>query len=165
MPGPATAGFGFVPPAPSLTQSPRSLRLLYARASGLSHAGVGSSSAAHALYEAGGLCLDLRLSRDGFSNQMTLVGQIADMSAPGMPVGAIPVSLESTAGPVARDVCNQFGEFCLQFVADRQLNLRVSVGRCGAIVLPIPGARPEADRWRAEPMWSSDEHNAEEEPS
>jgi len=137
--GSAMVGAGAFQPIGSPTHSPLSPRLVYAQ--GLSDAGVSTSSATHALYEVGGLCLDLRLSCEGLPNQMVLVGQIADLSAPGMPVGALPVSLESSAGPVARDLCNEFGEFCMHYVADRQLNLRVSVGRRGAIVLPIPGTR------------------------
>jgi hypothetical protein len=164
LPGSATAGSAAVQPIENPTHPPLPLRLLYASAPGPSHPAVSASSATHALYEAGGLCLDLRLSREGLSNQMVLVGQIADLSAPGMPVGALPVSLESPAGPIARDVCNQFGEFCLHYVADRQLNLRVSVGRRGALVLPLPGSR-ETDSCRYRPLQSANEQHVEEEPS
>jgi len=124
---------------------PLSFRLVYASAPGLTPGA--SAPASHALYEAGEFCLDLRLSREGLPHRMVLVGQVADTSAPGMPVEPFPVSLESAAGQVARDVCNRFGEFCLEYAGGGHLQLRVAVGPRGVIALPLPGAPAELESW------------------
>jgi len=96
--------------------------------------------ARHALYEAGGYSVDLRLEYEQGASKVTLVGQIADQENPGAPMAALPVFLVSGKKIVARSYSNEFGEFQAQYEPRRRLRLYVHSSREAAsrIDLALP---------------------------
>jgi hypothetical protein len=80
----------------------------------------------HFLYRAGRYLVDLRLETNGDSVRTSLTGQIADRHA--APTGAnhAPaslVSLRSESRIVAETPSNEFGEFCMDYLPEKNLRL------------------------------------------
>jgi hypothetical protein len=87
----------------------------------------------HAVFEAGGLFIDLRLERE--QAQMRLVGQLTQRDDPTQFPTASPVLLLTRRDVVAHAVSNQFGEFQMEYPPARDLRL--------CIALPDPASRVE----------------------
>jgi hypothetical protein len=85
----------------------------------------------HALYEAGSYYLDLQVQQQPRSGLVTLIGQIADRDNPSAVAADVPVWVMDRKSLVASTLCNQFGEFHLEYPAARNLRLQV----------PLPAAR------------------------
>ena len=77
----------------------------------------------HALYEAGGYCLDLQLEQQLTSGLVTLIGQLADRNEPAAGTAGVPVWLMERKRLVSSALCNRFGEFQLEYPALRDLRL------------------------------------------
>lgn len=94
--------------------------------------------ARHALYEAGNLSLDLQLERDPGAGLITLIGQLADRESPETSTANMPVLLMAREKLVASTVCNQFGEFQLQYKSAPHLRLSVPLPSAEArLELPL----------------------------
>ena len=87
----------------------------------------------HAVFEAGGLFIDLRVERE--QAQMRLVGQLTHRDDPNRFPTASPVLLLARRDVVAHAVSNQFGEFQMDYPPTRDLRL--------CIALPDPAPRVE----------------------
>jgi hypothetical protein len=85
----------------------------------------------HALYEAGSVCLDLRLEHERESGLVTLVGQISDREAPDRPMTGAPALLMGRKDIVAHAACNKFGEFQMEYPPASHLRLCVAVDQAG----------------------------------
>ena len=96
---------------------------------------TGSRVARHALFHAGSYYLDLQLEYQPASASVTLVGQLANRDRLGNSTAGTPVSLKERDQLVATTVCNQFGEFQLQFLIRPNLHLHLP--------LPTDGKRLE----------------------
>lgn len=75
------------------------------------------------VYQAGDYCVDLRVDSERDSANVTLVGQIANQSAPTQPLARIPVILMAGKRMVCETVSNDFGEFCLEYTPKSNLRL------------------------------------------
>jgi hypothetical protein len=111
----------------------------------------------HALYDADGFFLDLRIERESGSPLMTLVGQLTDRANPESALSGGPVLLMTRKDIVAHAVCNRFGEFQMDYPPTRNLRLCVALGRPGKrlevslnrLASEIPGdAEPATHRAR-----------------
>jgi hypothetical protein len=91
--------------------------------------------ARHALFLAGSYYLDLQLEYQPASALVTLVGQLANRDRLGTSPAGTPVSLKERDRLVASAVCNQFGEFQLQYNVQSDLHLHLA--------LPTDGKRLE----------------------
>jgi hypothetical protein len=85
----------------------------------------------HALFEAGSYYLDLQLEHQPASGLVTLIGQVADRAKPDTSTAQLSVSLKERKRLVASALCNQFGEFQMEYAPARNLRLHV----------PLPAAR------------------------
>jgi hypothetical protein len=86
------------------------------------------------VYEAGDYCVDLRVDSDRDSTHVTLVGQIANQSAPAKPLAGTPVILMSGKRMVCETVSNDFGEFCLEYTPKPNLRLCLPLESSGVQV-------------------------------
>jgi hypothetical protein len=82
----------------------------------------------HALYEAGNYCLDLQLEQQPASGLVTLIGQLADRNTPTSNIASLPVWLMERKKLVASTLCNDFGEFQLEYTPARHLSLQLPLG-------------------------------------
>lgn len=80
----------------------------------------------HLLYQAGRYQLDLQLEHQP-SGRVTLIGQLADRDAPAASTADVPVWLMERGSLIGSALCNQFGEFRLEYAPGRNLRLRVPV--------------------------------------
>ncbi len=80
-----------------------------------------------ALYDAGDFRLDLRFEHDRGSPRVTLIGQIENRKDPTRRVSSVPVLLASSKEIIARTVCNEFGEFRLDYLPRTHLRLSIPV--------------------------------------
>jgi hypothetical protein len=85
----------------------------------------------HVLFEAGSYHLDLQLEYQPASGLIALIGQLADSTRPERSTDEIPVWLKNRKKLVASALCNQFGEFQLEYAPARSLRLHI----------PLSGAR------------------------
>lgn len=96
------------------------------------------SVARHALFEAGGFSVDLRLEEDDATQQLVMVGQVLDpggSAAPGQGAQAI---LVRASRVVASAAVNEFGEFRLDCTPARGLTLQVPIeGGARRIDVPV----------------------------
>jgi hypothetical protein len=96
-----------------------------------------SRVARHALFEAGSYHLDLQLEHQPASGVVTLIGQLADQTRPEASRAGTPVWLKERKRLVATTLCNQFGEFQLQYGIEQNLRLHLP--------LPTDGKRLEIE--------------------
>ena len=98
----------------------------------------------HALYEAGGYCVDIRLEHQRPADIATLVGQLADRDHPGVDADDVRVVLMTKKEVLASANCNRFGEFQLDYRPAPALRLDVILGSSGKrLELPLGGLTDE----------------------
>lgn len=83
------------------------------------------------LYEAGDFCLDLRFDRERDSQQVMLVGQVANRKNPEFPVAKLPVLVLSGQKVITQTSSNEFGEFSLEYIPRANLRLSVPLTEAG----------------------------------
>jgi hypothetical protein len=94
----------------------------------------------HALYEAGGYSVDLRLDHQRPTEMASLVGQLADRDHPGAAADGVRVELKTREQILASANCNRFGEFQLDYRPAPGLRLDVVLGSSGKrLELPLNG--------------------------
>jgi hypothetical protein len=79
----------------------------------------------HALYEAGSYYLDLQIQQQPRSGLVTLIGQLADRDNPSTISNDVPVWVMDGTSLVASTLCNNFGEFHLEYPPAKNLRLQV----------------------------------------
>lgn len=116
---------------------------------------AGSRQARHALFQSGSYYLDLQLEDQPESASVTMMGQLANRDRLGGSTAGTPVSLMEGDQLVATTVCNQFGEFQLQFHIKPDLHLHLPLPTEGKRldiplnrVSPAPAGRPHTARKR-----------------
>jgi hypothetical protein len=98
----------------------------------------------HALYEAGGYSVDIRLEHQRPADLATLVGQLADREHPGVDAGDVRVELVTKKEILASANCNRFGEFQLDYRPEPALRLDVVLGSSGRrLEVPLGGLTDE----------------------
>ena len=107
----------------------------------------------HLLYEAEGLCLDIRIDRDPESWAAVVVGQIADRADPLKPATGVPVWLLHEHLPVASTEANRLGEFRFACRPVESMSLCLKLQNEKHIEIPI------------EPLWDVGLQEAREELS
>ena len=81
------------------------------------------------LYEAGPICMDLRLDHERGKPEVSLVGQISDKRNVNRTCSGIPVYLVAgKTDVVAKSISNELGEFRMEYAPRRNLRLVVEVG-------------------------------------
>ncbi|HVH88379.1 MAG TPA: hypothetical protein VM912_16790 [Terriglobales bacterium] len=98
------------------------------------------TSARQLLFRIGPVFVDLQVGRESSSDRASLIGQMLDSSNPGHPPVGIPVILLDGGRSVARTCSNDNGEFQLEFVMKKNLQLSVAVNRDNPVSLPITSA-------------------------
>lgn len=98
----------------------------------------------HALYEAGKFFLDLQLDHEPASGLVTLVGQLSNPDQEATDTTDVPVLLMTPKGVLASVMCNQVGEFQLEYMPARNLRLHV--------LLPEVGERLDVGLDRLSPL-------------
>jgi len=83
------------------------------------------------LYEAGPYYLDVQVEHDPESEQLNLIGQLADRSVPPTSTANLPIWLMHRKRLVASAFSNRFGEFQLVCAPARTLELRVPLPALG----------------------------------
>jgi hypothetical protein len=102
-----------------------------------------------ALYEAGGYHIDIQLERQPTSDIVTLVGQVADHIQPETSTADVPIWLMERESLVESTVCNQFGEFQLEYEPRRNLRLFVPLPEAGKrLEIPLSRLTPGGTRRR-----------------
>ncbi len=81
----------------------------------------------HMLYEAGGYVVDLRLEHERGAPAVSLIGQIQHAEGLESIVPQMPVTLTSNDEILATCICNEFGEFALEYVPQSSLCLHLGV--------------------------------------
>lgn len=105
----------------------------------------GSRLTRHALFHVGSYYLDLQLEYQPASASVTMMGQLANRDRLGSSTAGIPVSLKEGDQLVANTVCNQFGEFQLQFPIKPDLHLHLPLPTEGKrLDIPLNSVRPAA---------------------
>lgn len=99
-------------------------------------AGVRSLRAAsrHFVYKAGQYSVDLQLEKDPGVASFGMTGQIADETAPDIPIGNTRVVLLSGNRLLASTGTNEFGEFFLQYTPSTNLCLLVPIEETGEYI-------------------------------
>jgi hypothetical protein len=94
----------------------------------------------HALYEAGGYSVDLRLDHQRPADMASIIGQLADRDHPGVGADDVRVELKTREQILASANCNRFGEFQLHYRPAPALRLDVILGASGKrLELPLSG--------------------------
>ncbi len=83
------------------------------------------------LYQAGDYYLDLRFDHESDSPQVTIVGQVANSKDPAFRPAGLQVLVLAEAKVLAQAECNEFGEFSLDYVPQRDLRLSVKIPESG----------------------------------
>lgn len=109
------------------------------------HVRRGQDMSRHVLYEADGLCLDVRIDRDPESWAAVVVGQVADHRDPLKPARGIPVWLLSGEELLASTQANRLGEFRFSCRPADAMSLCLTVEGKKRIEVPI------------EPLWQVDD--------
>jgi len=89
------------------------------------------------VYRAGDYFVDLRLDAERDSTAVTLVGQIANYSAPADSLASIPIFLMAGRKVVRETVSNGFGEFSLEYTPRTNLRLCLPLVESG-VQLEVP---------------------------
>ena len=98
----------------------------------------GRSIARHALFEAGGYSVDLRLEEDDARPQFVVVGQVLDPGGAAAPGEGAEAVLVRAGRVVATGAVNEFGEFRLDCAPARGLTLQVPIdGGARRIDVPV----------------------------
>jgi hypothetical protein len=84
----------------------------------------------HLVFQAESYYLDLQLEYQP-SGRVTLIGQLADESAPPLNPAEVPVSLLEGSTLMATTRCNPLGEFHLECIPSRNLRLHVPLAAAG----------------------------------
>ena len=105
-----------------------------------------SRLARHALFQAGSYYLDLQLQYEPTSASVSMMGQLANRDRLGSSTAGTPVSLKEGDQLIASTVCNQFGEFQLQFLIKPDLHLHLPLPTEGKrLDIPLNNVRPVLD--------------------
>jgi hypothetical protein len=107
-------------------------------------AGIRSAAATarQLVYEAEGLTVDVRLDAQPQSKTVVAIGQILDKRMPVIPSSEASVTLWTEKGlPLVETRPNQFGEFHLEFEAQDNLRLSVTVLGRTPILIPLANLR------------------------
>jgi hypothetical protein len=100
-----------------------------------------------ALYETSGYHVDLQLERQPESGMVTLVGQVADRIQPATSTADVPVWLVQQDDVLGITVCNEFGEFQLEYEPKRNLRLFVPLPEAGKrLEIPLSSLTPAGIR-------------------
>ncbi len=95
------------------------------------------------MYKCNEVFIDVRLEPAPLSNQMVLVGQIADPRQPARCVEGMAVSLLHDKDTLFQTLTNEFGEFRFSFRASERLQLLVGTNET-SVVVPLPDAEAGA---------------------
>jgi hypothetical protein len=111
-------------------------------------AGVRGSSGSprQLLYRAGRIMIDMRVEPQPGSETLSLVGQVMNSGAPGQGIQDVPVLLLSGREPKAGAITNRFGEFHLEFPAQKSLRLSISMADGKEIIIPLEPVRGGRER-------------------
>jgi hypothetical protein len=90
----------------------------------------------HLLYQAASLYLDLRLERDLRGPRVVVVGQLADLENPLLPVEPVPVLLLSEDEVLVRTGTNGYGEF--QMIVEPRESMRLCLALEGDRLIEVP---------------------------
>jgi hypothetical protein len=123
-------------------------RLILDGTASLALAGARSAAAGESnfVYCAGDYQIDVQIERDPESDEMAVVGQVANRAQSGRPVSGVLVVLMARGKSIARAESNQFGEFCLVGRALKGLTLRIPLESDGKqVVIPL-SEKVEADK-------------------
>ena len=106
-------------------------RLMYDSFASPATAGARSMRQAsrHVLYQAGEYHLDLRVERETESRGVVLTGQMASDLPRGETLSGAEVLVQHGTSTVAETVTNDFGEFCLECIPRRDLQLCIPLYR------------------------------------
>ena len=98
----------------------------------------------HLVYQAESYYLDLQLEYQP-SGRVTLIGQLADQSAPPLSTADVPVSLMEGGTLMATTVCNRLGEFHLECASSsRDLRLYLPLPTAGKqLEVPLSEFHPD----------------------
>jgi hypothetical protein len=113
---------------------------------GLAGARSAAAGEANFVYHAGDYQIDVQIERDPESDEMAVVGQVANRAQSGRPVSGIAVVLMARGKPIARAESNQFGEFCLVGRALQGLTLRLPLESDGKQVVIALSEKVEAGK-------------------
>jgi hypothetical protein len=98
----------------------------------------------HLVYQAESYYLDLQLEYQP-SGRVTLVGQLANQSAPAISTANVPVCLMERTTLLATTLCNQLGEFHLECESSRNLRLHLPLPTAGKqLEVPLSDLDPES---------------------
>ena len=97
------------------------------------------------LYRIGSVYVDMEFERQGNSQRWRVVGQMLDSARPGHPLTGVPVCLIERGRNVVRTLSNDNGEFRLEFDANNELKLELSIDRRHPVHLPIMVTQLRAD--------------------
>ena len=98
----------------------------------------------HLVYQAESYYLDLQLEYQP-SGRVTLVGQLANQSAPAVSTANVPVCLMERTTLLATTLCNQLGEFHLECASSRNLRLHLPLPTAGKqLEVPLSDLDPES---------------------
>jgi hypothetical protein len=100
---------------------------------------TGRSGSRQVLYEAGDICIDLRLEFEKGGALVSLVGQVSNRQRPHHSLAGVPLVLMSGTELLARTLTNQYGEFQLEYEPRNCLSLHLSSEQ-NWIQVPLAGA-------------------------
>lgn len=86
---------------------------------------TGRSASRQVLYEAGEICIDLRLEFENGGALVSLVGQVSNRQQPHQSLAGVPLVLMSGPELLARTLTNQYGEFQLEYEPRTSLSLHL----------------------------------------
>ena len=115
-------------------------RLVYDSFADLAPAGIrsGKGMSRQLMYEVEDYSVDLRLDGDRDSTLVSVVGQIANRTAPASRVNDSEVSLLSGKSLVSKTRSNGFGEFWLEFAPKRNMKLCIAIPNgAGQVEVPM----------------------------
>jgi hypothetical protein len=78
------------------------------------------------LYEAGDICIDLRLEFERAGRLVSLVGQVSSCDQSDRCVAALPLTLMSGAEVLAQTTTNQYGEFQFEYEPRQPLSIHLA---------------------------------------
>lgn len=97
-------------------------------------------------FEAGDYCVDLRVEEEQDSRRSSMVGQIVNRKLPASRLAELPVTLVVGKKVISETLSNEFGEFCMDYTARRNLRLQIKVPEDRAWVdLPLNRLIPGND--------------------
>lgn len=98
----------------------------------------------HLVYQAESYYLDLQLEYQP-SGRVTLIGQLANQSAPAISTANVPVCLMERNTLLTATMCNQLGEFHLECAPSRNLRLHLPLPTAGKqLEVPLSDLDPES---------------------